>query len=180
MEQRLVDYKLDEDLKKQLQTKTEVIIEAAGQTIAGVMEKEVKSKVGTEATRVLNESLGKKVEELRNLDLAKTILPPGTILAWAGDGNVPPGWVVCDGNNGTPDLVNRFIMGTTIASGDVRTTGGSPTHSHNARFTGSRFEAANVGSNGTGATRHDDNRIIVSEAQNIPPYAKLIYIMKQW
>jgi hypothetical protein len=29
---------------------------------------------------------------------------------WNG-GTVPPGWAICDGTNGTPNLINRFIKG---------------------------------------------------------------------
>jgi len=37
-------------------------------------------------------------------------VPVGTIWAWYGDSsNVPEGWVLCDGNNGTPDLRGKFI-----------------------------------------------------------------------
>lgn len=36
----------------------------------------------------------------------------GMIIMWNGnENNIPQGWVLCDGNNGTPDLRKRFIMG---------------------------------------------------------------------
>jgi microcystin-dependent protein len=39
------------------------------------------------------------------------LLPKGIIVAW--NSNVAPlGWAICDGNNGTPDLRNRFILGS--------------------------------------------------------------------
>ncbi len=39
-------------------------------------------------------------------------VPRGLISMWSGASNsVPPGWALCDGGNGTPDLRNRFIMG---------------------------------------------------------------------
>jgi microcystin-dependent protein len=37
------------------------------------------------------------------------LVPAGTIVMWSG-ANVPNGWVVCDGTNGTPDLRGRFIV----------------------------------------------------------------------
>jgi hypothetical protein len=38
---------------------------------------------------------------------------PGMILMWAGSGGgIPVGWVFCDGSNGTPDLRDRFIVGS--------------------------------------------------------------------
>ena len=40
------------------------------------------------------------------------ILPTGTILPYIGDlSNIPHGWALCDGTNGTPDLRDRFITG---------------------------------------------------------------------
>lgn len=51
-------------------------------------------------------------------------IPPGVILMWSGAiYNIPSGWVLCDGTNGTPDLRNRFIIGAANdVGGDARTT----------------------------------------------------------
>lgn len=39
------------------------------------------------------------------------IMPIGAILIWSGSsGNVPPGWKLCDGSNGTPDLSGKFVV----------------------------------------------------------------------
>lgn len=39
-------------------------------------------------------------------------MPSGTIVTWYGIlGNIPSGFVLCDGSNGTPDLRDRFIVG---------------------------------------------------------------------
>ena len=40
-------------------------------------------------------------------------LPPGSIIPWFGQlRDLPEGWHICDGTNGTPDLRDRFIVGT--------------------------------------------------------------------
>jgi len=40
------------------------------------------------------------------------IYKKGMILMWSGLlSKIPTGWVLCDGNNGTPDLRNKFIIG---------------------------------------------------------------------
>ena len=37
-------------------------------------------------------------------------VPVGTIWAWYGDSsNIPEGWALCNGSNGTPDLRGKFI-----------------------------------------------------------------------
>ena len=39
-----------------------------------------------------------------------TLLPSGVIVMWSGTtSNIPTGWALCNGANGTPDLRNRFI-----------------------------------------------------------------------
>lgn len=78
------------------------------------------------------------------------LVPAGIIVMWSGNpSNIPNGWALCDGNNGTPDLQARFIVGACCDSGSfvpggmyaAKTTGGSnqvslspnqlPAHSHN-------------------------------------------------
>ena len=40
------------------------------------------------------------------------IIPIGGIIMWSGAiMSIPSGWSLCDGNNGTPDLRSRFIVG---------------------------------------------------------------------
>lgn len=45
-------------------------------------------------------------------------VPSGTIVMFHGDEqNIPKGWQICDGSNGTPDLRDKFIIG---AGGNVQ------------------------------------------------------------
>lgn len=56
---------------------------------------------------------------------AATPIPAGGILLWSGSiGSIPAGYVLCNGNNSTPDLRDRFVVGagSTYA---VDATGGS-------------------------------------------------------
>ena len=54
--------------------------------------------------------------------------PIGGIIMWAGAlADIPAGWNLCDGTNGTPDLRQKFIKGT-AAGVDPGGTGGSATH----------------------------------------------------
>ncbi len=40
-------------------------------------------------------------------------LPAGVIVMWFGAvDKIPAGWVLCDSNNGTPDLRDRFVLGS--------------------------------------------------------------------
>ena len=47
------------------------------------------------------------------------VCPVGSIIAYSGLlGSIPSNWHICDGTDGTPDLRDRFLMGTANA-GDV-------------------------------------------------------------
>ena len=53
------------------------------------------------------------------------MLPKGAIMMWSGTlESIPPGWQLCDGTNGTPDLRDRFVLG--VSEGEnPGATGGS-------------------------------------------------------
>ena len=65
-------------------------------------------------------------------------VPIGAILMWSGTiASIPTGYFLCDGNNNTPDLRDRFIVGArqddagvakTNVTGSLTTTGGAATH----------------------------------------------------
>ena len=78
------------------------------------------------------------------IDLASSI-PSGIIVMWSGASDaIPSGWYLCDRQNGTPDLRNRFIVGAG-SSYEVGNTGGSdsvtltteqmPSHTHGFSLT---------------------------------------------
>jgi len=47
-------------------------------------------------------------------------LPSGFIGAWSGTiATIPAGWILCDGNNGTPDLRDRFVIGANADVGGI-------------------------------------------------------------
>jgi hypothetical protein len=61
---------------------------------------------------------------------ADNMVPRGVIVMWSGSlSQIPNGWVLCDGNNGTPDLRDRFIYGWTDGV-NPGGTGGATSHSH--------------------------------------------------
>ena len=57
------------------------------------------------------------------------LVPKGGIIMWSGTiANIPTGWLLCDGSNGTPNLIAKFIRGVATNSTNPGTTGGSDTH----------------------------------------------------
>lgn len=72
----------------------------------------------------------------------KANLPVGSIISWHREiSDIPHGWALCDGNNGTPDLIETFPRSVPDGLTDPGSTGGSnsttlsesqlPSHSHN-------------------------------------------------
>ena len=58
-------------------------------------------------------------------DMVGGITPVGGIILWSGStASIPSGWALCDGQNGTPDLRNKFIVGAG-STYNVNATGGS-------------------------------------------------------
>ncbi len=56
-------------------------------------------------------------------------MPSGAIIIWHGTiGSIPAGWLICDGNSGTPNLLTKFLQGVATAGTNPGTTGGSATH----------------------------------------------------
>ena len=113
----------------------------------------------------------------------------GMIIAWYGNtGNIPTGFVLCDGNNNTPDLRDRFIVGagSAYSPGD---TGGSKdavlvSHFHTTENFVGRSNYAEprnfgVGTDGNlNSTGNTDTKGEDGTNKNLPPYHALCYIMK--
>lgn len=68
-----------------------------------------------------------KIASQLTTDIIAATVPRGIITMWSGATNaVPSGWALCDGNNGTPNLKDRFIVGAGQSYG-VGNVGGSIT-----------------------------------------------------
>jgi hypothetical protein len=122
-------------------------------------------------------------------------LPFGLVALWCGSAdNIPAGWLLCDGRNGTPDLRERFVLG---AGGRYRVgqNGGEETHtltaaempSHSHSFDTYACRGADGNAN-SGWSSGDciDHRYNPTFSysggnqphNNMPPYYALCYIMK--
>ncbi len=120
---------------------------------------------------------------LENIADALSPFSKKTVCLWSGAiVDIPDGWALCDGNNGLPDLRNKFIVGAgdTYAPDD---SGGATPHNH--AFTGNghahpvaAFIRIQTGANfwftpaGVPTIGTTDN------AANLPPYYALAYIGK--
>ena len=95
------------------------------------------------------------------------LLPRGCILLWSGAADaIPAGFALCDGENGTPDLRGRFVVGAGNSDYPVGATGGTAVEELTdfMRTGGSVMEHFRAYTSAT----HD----------NRPPYYALCYIMR--
>lgn len=118
-------------------------------------------------------------------------VPVGTIVIWSGTAeDIPEGWALCDGQDGRPDLRDKFVLGAG-ANHAVGETGGSetvtltveqmPAHGHVIDFgfysEGATFHT--LDSQGVQAGRTKSYNTGGSQPhENMPPYYALCYIIK--
>lgn len=103
-------------------------------------------------------------------------------MLWSGAiVDIPVGWVLCDGNNGTPDLTDRFIEGAGGAHAPAA-TGGNPIHNHD--FTGDghthQLDAGAGIAAGAVAGQTTSSNVATGTTDNTetrPPWYALAYIM---
>lgn len=136
-----------------------------------------------------------------NANLSSAV-PTGMIMMWSGASNaIPSGYVLCDGNNSTPDLRDRFVVGAGN-SYSVGSTGGAssvtltvsqmPAHTHTTNISfspdvdyfGNNVSILNNGQNGTNSVGGQSTDFTSSSSggggshENRPPYYALCYVMK--
>ena len=85
---------------------------------------ELRNKIQKEVADMLsriNDKLEQKIQEFNNNstqmrreidDFKRYVFKRGMIIDWYGAvNNIPVGWHLCDGTNGTPDLRDKFVLG---------------------------------------------------------------------
>jgi len=129
------------------------------------------------------------------------LIPPGVIVMWSGSiADIPEGWILCDGENNTPDLRDKFIVGasvdkegvalTTVKKSPMKTGGEHehklsidemPAHHHTLLcMTGvGGYPHLNGGSTGHGTHRGTSRTGGNKPHENCPPFYALAYIIKK-
>jgi len=108
----------------------------------------------------------------------------GMILLWSGAvADIPAGWVLCNGENGTPDLRNKFV----VAAGDTYNpddSGGDTSHNHTFTSDFHQHYLPEPATGINGGTEYSDftsNTKVTGTTDagsSLPPYYALAYIMK--
>jgi hypothetical protein len=129
--------------------------------------------------------------ETRAVALMNQFIPHGMIIMWHGNfTDVPAGWVICNGLNGTPDLRDRVVL----AAGQTGTYDHEPNYAYGATGHGlgthkhqqTAWIAAGPAGNPEFANDYDGNAFyrvnnphgVGDQSQGHIPYYCLVYIMK--
>lgn len=108
-------------------------------------------------------------------------IPKGVIVMWSGEvDEIPEGWALCDGENGTPDLRGKFIRSAATPK-EVNKSGGTTEHAHKASTTessGTQNTAASWATKNYVSALTHTHPVQVEPAEHIPPYYNLVFIMK--
>ena len=117
----------------------------------------------------------------------------GVIVLWSGViADVPPGWGLCDGSRGTPDLRDRFVVGAVkdfdgaascTLTGAATQSGGNVEHTHtfttDGHLHGTKSGGPFDGSLGTIDIVREKDRGTTDGPSTVPvPYYALAFIMK--
>ena len=125
-------------------SRTEIELIRDGKVVRTDLEDSIidTSKLDTDAITTVKIADGQVTPAKLSASVSNTFFPIGGIILWSGaTSNIPADFRLCDGNNGTPDLRGRFIVGASAGGGyNVNETGGSntvtlteaqlPTHAH--------------------------------------------------
>lgn len=95
------------------------------------------------------EGLAKIIEDLKQM-MQNSSIPQGTIWWFHGRTTAPDGWAICDGENGTPDLIGRYPLGAKTRIGR-KVSAGLP------NIVGTIASLQNGGTNTTGAFSTDND-----------------------
>ena len=158
-----------------------------------------KTNISTNATNIAAntaeiKNINEKITNIKtNITALQDAMPVGSIIMYNGKAEeIPSGWAICDGKNGTPNLLDRFILASTYCGG----TGGQsqitlsvsqlPPHRHRLKKC---WYGKSDNADDRQVVRWDDsvstNDQILTEETGfglpiniMPPYYRLIYIMK--
>lgn len=150
------------------------------------------TNIATNTTEIKN--INEKITNIKtNITALQDAMPIGSIIMFNGKAEeIPSEWAICDGTNGTPNLINKFIKGSNIAG----STGGAsqvtlsvaqlPPHKHKVSKC---WYGRSDNANDRNVIRWDDSYDTNSQVWTgetglglpidiTPPYYTLIYIMK--
>jgi len=97
--------------------------------IAPGISAEELNKLGTQYAQAVADAGTAADEKIAIHAALATHLVSGLIIMWYGlIASIPSGWVICDGNNSTPNLLAKFVEGVATAVTNPGAVGGEATH----------------------------------------------------
>lgn len=118
-------------------------------------------------------------------------IPSGLVVEWDGlIANIPAGFVVCDGNNGTVNRLGKYMKCVPTAGTDPGSTGGANTHTLTTAQLATHAHQYTLPSDSAGAGGGESDRFKFTTTPNTgnagsgsahnnePGYLETVYIMK--
>ena len=109
--------------------RTEIELIREGKVVRSDLEPSIidTSKLDTDAVTTIKIADGQVTPAKLSASVGNTFFPIGGIIMWSGlPSTIPSNWRLCDGDNGTPDLRGKFVVGASATGGyTVGNTGGS-------------------------------------------------------
>ena len=137
-------------------------------------------------------------------------LPLGAIIMWYKSlAEIPAGWIICDGNDGTPDLRGKYVVGVSADGSLVPTGNATHVHTNSSTVGGgghvhdvtgsiggtvAQIDVSDIGSGNQGLSpthshvvdldisnsgTHQHTTSDVVAAANQPAYMQLYFIMRK-
>ena len=104
-------------------------------------------------------------------------VPSGAIVIWSGAiTDIPEGWVLCDGNNGTPNLLDKFVKCVPDSSTNPGATGGSISKTTSGHRHGKGDLTGGLETIVDGGHWTSTNTDTIADIR--PPYYEVAFIMK--
>jgi hypothetical protein len=211
IEQKISEEILTDALRSTLTSEAEAIVSNALDEIRTSFEHEKEAVAESFNSDFIEQLVSRKLTEVKDVEakalILDALLPVGSIVAWDPvirdtdgkptgiDRELPRGWELCDGLDGTPNLKEMFLTGVTEIGGAGETGGAlaiesSGSHSHNGatkdaengRTTWLAFvdKGGGTGSRETvwGQHNHGITKTLHSHGENRPPFYTVVFIMK--
>jgi hypothetical protein len=105
---------------------TSVINANANVTVTLAAKSNIASPTFTGTPSAPTPAITANTTQLATTAFVHNLFPRGIVLMWSGAiADIPTGWALCNGSNGTPNMVNRFVVGAGSTYAVGATGGGS-------------------------------------------------------
>lgn len=120
-------------------------------TVDGLLAESTTGAV-SEARSAIGEAADEAAQRLEEV-----VAPPAILPVYSMPASLPPGWVICGSEDGTPSLGDRFLLGTTDVAALGDRVGGSHAHQLSGTTAGENTASSRLAPQEDGNPDYADN-----------------------